>query len=173
MTSCKQTYLYDIMFDGTSAKLPVELQQSFTPFMKDRAFMATSNLDNAITLFPMNEWDNILLVIENLPSVNSHVRHIQKYMIGNATRVEQNSFGEINFPPHLLEIAKIRKNAVAIIINNKIELWNPGLLDQFLSVSPKLNREQLSGMLHKKPQDTKETLLNCLYSGVNVPPSDQ
>ena len=163
MTINRVAMWYDIEFDGTKAILPLSLQKSFEPLMRDRAFVATANLDCAISIYPIDEWDNILVGLQRLPILTMEIRRIQRLVLGYAFSFQQSNIGEIEVTLNLKKFAGIRKRAVALAFENKIEIWNPEALHSHIKMIKTLDRKNFIALLRGTVEDVNPTLLDRFY----------
>jgi MraZ protein len=77
-----------------------------------------------------------------LPTLNEHVRRLQRLMVGHATDVELDGHGRLLLPPKLREFAHLERNAILIGQGNRFELWDEQRWDQ--RRDQWLNGEELS-----------------------------
>ncbi|MEX2130996.1 MAG: division/cell wall cluster transcriptional repressor MraZ [Pseudohongiellaceae bacterium] len=77
-----------------------------------------------LLLYPLQEWEQIQLKIEALPSFNASSRRIQRLLIGHATDLELDGSGRILLPQTLRNYASLEKQVALIGQGRKLELWN-------------------------------------------------
>ena len=100
--------------------LPVKFRDQ----LGEAEFVITRGLDNCIDLFPIEEWDKISRKLEELKTTKSSHRAYKRFILSGATNLTLDSQGRLNLPSHLLEHAKITKNAAVMGSDNHIEIWS-------------------------------------------------
>jgi division/cell wall cluster transcriptional repressor MraZ len=146
--------LFDIKFTNNTVTMPLDLQTAFLPLMTDICFTATTNLERSISLYKQSDWVTLELAIQRLPNCHHMVRRIQRQLIANATIVNQNADGQIIFPSHLLDYASIDTYAVAIVFDQKLEIWNRGILEKHFKVPPRIKRSQMANLCEQGEKKT-------------------
>jgi MraZ protein len=80
--------------------------------------------DRCLWLYPLAVWEDIERNLDNLPSLDSASRRIQRLLIGHATECDLDGQGRVLLPPPLREFAKLDKQIVLIGQGKKFELWD-------------------------------------------------
>ena len=83
--------------------------------------------ETCLLLYPLKQWQEIEVNLQQLPSFNAAARRIQRLLIGHATDLDLDSNGRVLLPPLLREYAKLDKRIVLIGQGNKFEVWDEGL----------------------------------------------
>ena len=87
------------------------------------AFMAVRSIrESCIKVYSMEEWDNFLRPIMELPRKTSEAT--LRFLHRNATQVTPDSQGRILLPQGLVDHAEIVKNAVIVGCGSYAEIWS-------------------------------------------------
>jgi MraZ protein len=84
----------------------------------------TIDRDQCLLIYPLADWEEIERKLMRLPTLNEHVRRLQRLMVGYATDVELDGHGRLLLPPKLREFAHLERNAMLIGQGNRFELWD-------------------------------------------------
>ena len=92
-------------------------------------FVAAVVMEPCVSLYTLEGWNAMLEKLEQLPMSKS--RQLLRYLSSNAADVQVDSQGRILLPKHLIEHAKLEKEALIIGAGaNRAEIWNPSLYEQ-------------------------------------------
>lgn len=141
--------LYSLTFDGTTLHLDPGLLLDFEPFALGRAFVVTANIDPAISIYPMVEWEIIVSEIDRLPNTNANIRRLQRTLYAHAETLTLTPEKTLVIPQSLKSYAGIRKRAVALPFANKIEIWNPETLKSFIRSICGRDRDEILEILRE------------------------
>ena len=90
--------------------------------------------------------ENELKKLSSLSNVNrSFVRNTVRY----ASMVKYDKQGRIAITPNLINYANLNKEALIIGMVNKIEIWNPDLLEKVDNLSQKIDSSQIDELANK------------------------
>ena len=103
--------------------IPVRLREEL-----GETFMVTRGLQKCLRLYSMEEWDNFLRPIMELPRKTSEAT--LRFLHRNATQVVPDSQGRILLPQGLVDHAQIKKNAVIVGCGNYAEIWAEALYNK-------------------------------------------
>ena len=78
--------------------------------------------ENCIKVYSMDEWDNFLKPIMELPRKTSEAT--LRFLHRNASQVTPDSQGRILLPVGLVEYAQIIKNAIVVGCGSYAEIWS-------------------------------------------------
>ena len=90
----------------------------------------TVDRDKCLLLYPLPDWEEIERKLMRLPTLNEHVRRLQRLMVGHASDVELDGHGRVLLPPKLREFAQLERNAILIGQGNRFELWDEQRWDE-------------------------------------------
>lgn len=86
-------------------------------------FVVTKGLDGCLFVYPINEWENFVSELRNLPG-NKEARQLQRYFMAGAASLEVDKQGRILIPAKLREAAGLEKDVVFVGVLSKIEIWS-------------------------------------------------
>jgi len=104
--------------------VPAKMREIF-----GESFVAAVVMEPCVCLYTLDGWNAMLEKLEELPMTKS--RQLLRYLSSNAADVQVDSQGRILLPKHLIEHAKLEKEALIIGAGaNRAEIWNPALYEQ-------------------------------------------
>ncbi|MDW8465138.1 MAG: division/cell wall cluster transcriptional repressor MraZ [Chloroherpetonaceae bacterium] len=86
-----------------------------------------------LELYEEVSWKEQKKKLEQLSDFNPEERLLKTFIYANLNEVELDKSGRISLPKRFLEECSITKEVVLIGAENKIELWNPDRLREFLN----------------------------------------
>ena len=96
----------------------------------------TAHTENqCLHLYPKDHWDEILPVIESLPSFNKVSRRAKLLLLGQAKTLEMDGNGRVLVPPTLRTFGKFEKKLILAGQGNGLELWSETLFNEFIETS--------------------------------------
>jgi MraZ protein len=102
----------------------------FRPSLRD-GFCITRGFDNALFLFPIEEWKNIDEKLRALPFTNINILKFMRFWYSGAVQDDLDPQGRILIPKSLREYAKIEREVVIIGVSSRIEIWSAELWDSY------------------------------------------
>ena len=84
----------------------------------------TVDRDGCLLLYPAPEWERIEQALMSRPNINSHVRKLQRLLVGHATECDLDAQGRLLLPPPLRDFAGLAKKVVLVGQGNKFEIWD-------------------------------------------------
>lgn len=121
-------YAYTIDSKGR-VNIPAKFRQSLAP-ENNSAFVITRGMDPCIWVYPLVAWQLIEDELKNLSAISSVNRSFIRSTVRYASSVTYDKQGRIILSSNLLDYAKIKKEVLIIGMVNKIEIWNPSLLEK-------------------------------------------
>ena len=109
--------------------IPAKHRNSLDP-SNDRSFVITKGFDLCLCIYPINEWRLVESQLMQLSSIRIKHRNFVRSIVRHASHVQYDSQGRIIIPDRLIEYAQIKKNILIIGMINKIEVWNPHILEK-------------------------------------------
>jgi MraZ protein len=100
--------------------LPKEYRQELGP-----GLIVTKGLDNCLFIYPLREWEKLVIRIEQLPSGDASTRVFTRLFFANASPLSPDGQGRIMIPAHLRKMADLNREVVIAGLANKAEVWNP------------------------------------------------
>ena len=115
-------------------------------------FVLNRGLDNCVTLFTTNNWENFAAKIRTLNDFNEEERPVRRFFLNGAAYVEPDSAGRLLIPPHLKEHAGLQKDLVMHWADDKLEIWDSNKYKQlFESFSPEAFSNLGNEVMNKNP----------------------
>ena len=120
-------YQYSLDTKGR-INIPAKFRQSLSE-NNQNTFVATRGQDPCIWVYPLTEWKKIENELRNLSSVSGIHRTFVRQIARSATPSTCDKQGRIVISPSLISYSSIDKEALIIGMINKIEIWNPKILE--------------------------------------------
>ncbi len=95
----------------------------FRTALKDGA-VVTVGLDNCLTLYPKEKWQDIAGKLANLPSSQAKARAYSRLMLAGAMEVDFDKQGRIGLPAYLRKFAALKKKAIIAGLYDRLEIWD-------------------------------------------------
>ena len=95
-------------------------------------FVITRGLDKCLSIYPKEEWDNIIQKYKELPQTKD-VRNFMRIFLSGATTLEFDKQGRINIPMPLMEFADLTKECIIIGVNDRLEVWSQDNWQSFIN----------------------------------------
>jgi MraZ protein len=116
------TYRYSVDHKGR-VSVPAKFRKGLAP-EADSTYVVTKGFDKCLSLYSLDEWRNFAAMLSKLPKNKKKSRNVVRWFMANAERVQVDSQGRIKIPQHLLEYARIEKEAVVIGAYDRMEIWS-------------------------------------------------
>lgn len=94
-------------------------------------FFITRGLDNCLTVYTKEGFENLAAVMQQHPNAKGNVRAIKRFFFGNAAEVECDRQGRILIPGNLREYAKLGKEVVVVGTADRVEIWSRAVWDSY------------------------------------------
>ena len=92
--------------------------------------MATRGQDPCIWIYPIKEWKKIENELRKLSSISGIHRTFVRQIARSATPSTCDKQGRILISPALLSYARLKKETLILGMINKIEIWDPEILEK-------------------------------------------
>ncbi len=79
---------------------------------------------SCLLLYPLPEWENIELKLQQLSSMRPQERRLQRLLIGNAADCDMDRNGRLLLPAPLRKHAELEKQLMLVGQLNKFEIWS-------------------------------------------------
>lgn len=86
-------------------------------------FVITKGLDGCLTIYTLQQWDEVLQKLEKLPNTKKEIRLYIRGLTAKATICECDTQGRIQLPSFLISEASLEKQCVFVGVASKIEIW--------------------------------------------------
>lgn len=93
--------------------------------------VVTRGLDNALVIYPMDEWQKLATKLSELPMSQANSRAFSRLMLSGAMDVELDKQGRISIPEYLRKFGSITKKVVLTGLYNRIEIWDEAKWDVY------------------------------------------
>lgn len=98
-------------------------------------FIVTRGLENCLFVYPMNDWNNIINKLKELPFTSKDARTFMRMFLSGATECEIDRNGRINISSSLINYASLEKECVIIGVNDRLEIWSNDKFDEFFNTN--------------------------------------
>lgn len=105
----------------------VSIPRKFREVLSDRyedKLIVTTDLDQCLAAYPMEEWRLIEEKAKQLPSMQKEVKDWLRFFYSGAVECELDRQGRILLSPSLREYARLSKDIVMLGMVKKIEIWD-------------------------------------------------
>ena len=98
-------------------------------------FIITRGLEKCLYVYSMEEWNNIVAKLKELPFTKKDARTFIRSFFSGATECEFDKSGRINITSPLVTYADITKECVVIGANDRIEIWSENSWNNFMDIN--------------------------------------
>ena len=114
----------------------------------------TRGLEKCLYLYTKEEWDKVVKKLNTLPFTKKDARTFIRSFFAGATLCEFDRSGRINITSPLVSYADLTKDCVIIGVNDRIEIWNEALYNDFMNE----NASKLESIAENLFEVSNETL---------------
>ena len=132
MTLTSNTFIGEYQYSLDSKgriNIPAKFRQSMSKD-NNKTLVATRGQDPCIWIYPIKEWKKIEDELRKLSSISGIHRTFIRQIARSATPSTCDKQGRIIISPSLLSYAGLNKEALILGMINKIEIWNPDILEK-------------------------------------------
>lgn len=130
MSSFKGSYSYSVDNKGR-INIPARLRKYVSPEAND-TFVITRGYEDCLFVYPLDEWNKLEESIRHLSPTNSRHRFFMRALLERAMEMQLDGQFRISIPKELLQFAHIENEVLIIGVLEHIEIWNPGMYEQYL-----------------------------------------
>lgn len=94
--------------------------------------IVTRGLEKCLYLYTESEWQKMVDKLNKLPFTKKDARTFMRSFFAGATACEFDRNGRINITSPLVSYAGLTKECVVIGVNDRIEIWDETLYNEFL-----------------------------------------
>ena len=127
--------------------IPAKVRQALSP-ENDNSFAITKGMDQCIWVYPLVEWNKVLTKLREQSSSQVNRAFTREYS-RFASTMSYDKQGRILLSSELMDYAKIDRQVTIIGLINKIEVWNPSLLENFDQQVLSQNKEAFDELAEK------------------------
>ena len=117
-------------------------------------FIITRGIEKCLYVYSMTEWEKLVAKLNTLPFTKKSVRTFLRSFFSGAAVCEFDRSGRINITSPLVSYADLQKECVVIGVNDRLEIWNESLFNEFMND----NSEKLEDIAEHLFEVTNETL---------------
>lgn len=114
----------------------------------------TRGLEKCLYLYTKEEWDKVVKKLNTLPFTKKDARTFIRSFFAGATLCEFDRTGRINITSPLVSYADLTKECVIIGVNDRIEIWDEKLYNEFMNE----NASKLESIAENLFEVSNETL---------------
>ncbi len=103
-------------------------------------FVIAKGMEKCLYVYSMKDWQNLVETLNTLPFTKKDARTFIRSFFSGATVSEFDRQGRTTITSPLIKHAELQKECVIIGANDRIEIWDKTLWDEFLAT----NEEHLS-----------------------------
>ena len=115
----------------------------------EQCFVITRGMDPCIWVYPVIIWQAIEDELRKLSSLSRLNRSFVRSTVRYASTVQYDKQGRIALTSNLIDYAELGKEALIIGMVNKIEIWNPTLLDAADQASKKIESSEFDELANQ------------------------
>jgi MraZ protein len=121
-------YAYSIDAKGR-INIPAKYRQVLSKD-NEKTFVITRGLDPCVWIYPQVEWDKIEAELRGLSSLSALHRTVVRNTVRYAFSAQYDKQGRIQITPSLIDYSHLDKSILILGMVNKIEVWNPDILEK-------------------------------------------
>lgn len=95
-------------------------------------FVITRGLENTISLYTMEKWDNLNQKLSKLSLTKKSHRLLSRFFLSGANELNLDKMGRILVPKSLKEFASLSKECIFIGVGDHIELWDKNKWNEYM-----------------------------------------
>lgn len=100
--------------------------------------MATRGLGRSLFLYPLEEWEKVLVRLERQKArIDPRQRRNYLQLMEHTTDAALDAQGRVTIPQHLARHAGIEKEVLFVGAGEVIEMWDPGTYRKYVGSSEK------------------------------------
>ena len=151
MTLSKNTFIGEFSYTIDSKgrlNIPSKFRQSLSKDNKN-TFVIARGLDQCIWVYPLIEWKQIEKNLRDLSSLSITHRRFIRNTARYATPSTYDKQGRVMLNSSLIEFADLDKDVLIIGMINKMEIWNPNILEEIEKKQSKIEQETYEELSNK------------------------
>ena len=123
---------YECKLDAKGRLVLPSKVKSALPQESGNSIVVTRGFETCLVVYPKSEWNKVLERVTGLNEFNIEYRSFQRNFLRGNTEIDLDKIGRFGIPKSLIKHAKLEKEVIIVGLGNRIEIWNPGIYDQFL-----------------------------------------
>jgi MraZ protein len=115
---------YEVALDAKGRFLfPAGLRKQLSPTAQE-SFMLNKGFEDCLTLYPMDAWEKLSVKLSKLNLFQPKNRMFYRLFHQGAKAISLDSAGRVLIPVALTERVGLKKEAMLIAYNDRIEIWD-------------------------------------------------
>jgi len=115
----------------------------------DQLFVITRGMDPCVWVYPIIVWQSIEDELRKLSSLSQVNRSFVRNTVRYASSVQYDKQGRIAVSSNLIQYADLEKEVLILGMVNKIEIWNPDILDSVDKQSQEIDSSQFDELANQ------------------------
>ena len=115
----------------------------------DQTFVITRGMDPCVWVYPIIVWQSIEDELRKLSSLSKVNRSFVRSTVRYASSVQYDKQGRIAVSSNLIQYADLGKEVLILGMVNKIEIWNPDILDSVDKQSQEIDSSQFDELANQ------------------------
>lgn len=112
--------------------LPAKMRRAINPEASN-CVVLTRGFESCIFVYPQDKWEKMEAGFDDLNQYNAEARHFVRIIEMWADDQEIDAQGRITIPKKMMEFAQITDKVTVVGARDRMELWNPEVLDNFMN----------------------------------------
>ena len=114
-----------------------------------QSFVITRGMDPCVWVYPIIVWQSIEDELRKLSSLSQVNRSFVRSTVRYASSVQYDKQGRIALSSNLIQYGDLRKEVLILGMVNKIEIWNPNILDSVDKQSQEIDSSQFDELANQ------------------------
>lgn len=98
-------------------------------------FIITRGIEKCLYIYSSDEWNNLVNKLDELPFTKKDARTFIRSFFSGANNCTFDKTGRIVISEILKDYASLKKECAIIGVNNRLEVWDKQLFDNFLNIN--------------------------------------
>jgi len=111
--------------------LPAKIKANL-PEANGNELVIRTGFEPCLVMYPLIEYRKIFAKVSGLNEFNEEYRKLQRNFFRGNTIVELDSMGRFLIPKSMLKYAQLEREVIVVGLGNRVEIWNGGLLGNYL-----------------------------------------
>lgn len=105
-------------------------------------FVITRGFDECVAIYSMEEWEQVMQRLSELPSTQKSARRLKRMFLSYAVEVEPDKQGKVIIPSALRDMAHLDKEVLVVGQENHIEIWNEDSWNNYIGDDDEMSFEE-------------------------------
>src|SRR5690554_1445548 len=115
---------YEVKLDAKGRFFfPPHLRRQLSPAAQE-SFMLNKGFEECLTLYPMNEWEKLSKALSKINLFKPQNRRFYRLFHHGAKDIALDNAGRVLIPTSHMELVGLKKEAMLIAYNDRIEVWD-------------------------------------------------